>query len=82
MKLKMRFKKWSWKWDLKNFLGDVVYMYVKTRTCWLVSSEMDDHKLFFWKSKTRSHIILLKKICNTAESSWNLLINIQKQLFD
>ena len=25
------------------------------------------HKLFFQKSKTRSHIILLKKLCNVAE---------------
>ena len=28
---------------------------------------MNAHKLFFPKSKTKSHIILLKKICNTAK---------------
>ena len=42
---------------------------------------MGAHKLFFWKSKTKSHILLLKKLCNAAESSLNLLGNIQKHLF-
>ena len=30
---------------------------------------MNAHKLFFPKSKTKSHIILLKQICNTAKNS-------------
>ena len=34
-------------------------------------------RYFFWTAKPR-HIILFKKICNVAESSWNLLINIKK----
>ena len=46
---------------LKKFLGDLVYLYIKTRIIWLVNSEMDAHKLFFRKSKTKSHIILFKR---------------------
>ena len=42
---------------------------------------MDDHKLFFRKSKTKLHRILLKRICSTTESYWNLLIDIQEHLF-
>ena len=69
------------KWDLTRILVDLAYLYVKTRTYWLVSSEMDGLKLLFRKSKTKSHRILLKRICNTTESSWNLLIYIQKHYF-
>ena len=43
------------------FLGDLVYLYVHTRTFWLENSEMDAHKLFSRKSKTKAHIIILKK---------------------
>ena len=45
----------------EKILGDLVYLYVQTRTSWSVNSEMDAHKLFFRKSKTKSHIILLKR---------------------
>ena len=65
----------------KKIVVDLAYLYVKTGTYWLVNSGMDDQKLFLPKSKTKSHWILLKRICNTTESSWNLFINIQKHLF-
>ena len=65
------------KWDLKKILVELAYLYIKTRTYWLVNSEMDGLKLLFRKNKTKPHRILLKTICNTTESSWNLIyINI------
>ena len=40
---------------LKELVVDVAYLCVKTRTYWLVNSEMDGQKLFFGKAKP-SHI--------------------------
>ena len=30
------------------FLGGLIYLYIKTRTFWLVNSEMDGHNVFFF----------------------------------
>ena len=40
-RIKEHRKKLNWKWDLKKFLGDLVYLYVKTRTFWLQSWTKD-----------------------------------------
>ena len=48
------------KMRLKCFSGDLVYLYVKTRTIRLVNSEMDVHKLFIRKSKPNSLRVSLK----------------------
>ena len=65
----------------KYFLRDVVYLYEKTKTFWLVYNVTDAHKLLFWKSKTKFQRFDFRKICNTPESSWNFIMNMQKQLF-
>ena len=61
------------------FLRDLGYLYVKARTFWLVNSKMDARKLIF-SEKQNQLMYIIKKICNTPEISWNLLIDIQKQL--
>ena len=56
-------------------------MYVKTRIFERVNGEIDAHSLFFLEKQNQVTYNIIKKICIAAESSWNLLINIQKQLF-
>ena len=63
-------KEEHWQWDYKNFLEDLVYLYVKTRTFWLVNSEMDTLNLLSRKSETRSHRTSLKRI---MQYPWKLL---------
>ena len=62
------------------FLRDLGYLYVKARTFWLVNSKMDARKLIFSEKQNQLMYNIIKKICNTPEISWNLLIGIQKQL--
>ena len=40
---------------------------------------MDARKLIFSEKQNQLMYNIIKKICNTPEISWNLLIDIQKQ---
>ena len=57
-------------WIKKDFMGDLLYLCVKTRTFWLASNEADIRKLLFWKSKTKSQIMSFQKI---MQLPWQVL---------
>ena len=57
-------QKLRWKWnEIKIFfLVDLTNLYVKIRTFWLVHCEMDGHKQFYRKSKTKSARIFFENM--------------------
>ena len=62
-KYKDQYKTLHWQWNYKNLQEDPVYLYVKTRTFWLVNSEIDAQKLS-QENQNTSHYVLtaLKKL--------------------
>ena len=66
---------------LQIFVKGLNYLCVKTRTFSPVKSKMGTPWLFLWKNKTRSPKTSIKKVMRYPESSWNLLILIQKHSY-